>query len=141
MSADERRQAVLPFIKAGLRSNRRSSGTWSERVLAASLEAFGMAVARNVMVAHLNVDLLVEGRVIVECFGDYWHCNPELYEPNYFNKSLRCTAEAKWRRDSARINHLIELGYTVFVAWERDLRMRPERTSSLIERVLHALHE
>ena len=33
---------------------------------------------------------------IVEINGDFWHCNPKIYDKNYYNKMINMTAEDKW---------------------------------------------
>jgi len=34
-----------------------------------------------------SVDIYVPSKkLIIECFGDYWHCNPNLYKPEYYHK-------------------------------------------------------
>ena len=43
-----------------------------------------------------KVDMLNEkNNVVVEYFGDYWHCNPDTYDDDFFNKNLKCTAKEK----------------------------------------------
>jgi len=65
------------------------------------------------------VDFFIEkSNLIIEVFGDYWHCNPRTWRSDYFNKSLKMTAEEKWQSDQQRIQKLIEKGYNVVVIWE-----------------------
>lgn len=43
-----------------------------------------------------KVDMLNEkSNIVVEYFGDYWHCNPAVYDDDFFNKNLKCTAKEK----------------------------------------------
>lgn len=57
--------------------------------------------------------------VIVEFFGDYWHCNPKFYDSKYYHKILKVTASEKWEFDKKRIDEILELtGYSVLVIWE-----------------------
>lgn len=58
----------------------------------------------------------------IECYGDYWHCNPALYEPDFYHRSLHFTAAEKWRRDQVRQRQLTKQGYDVHIVWERDRR-------------------
>ena len=63
------------------------------------------------------VDFLIKGtKIIVEANGDYWHGNPKLYsELNNLQK--------KWKiNEDIRLKTLTELGYTIFVLWEYDLK-------------------
>lgn len=105
--------------------------------MARALEARGLVARCNVMVGAFNVDLLIGERLVVECFGDYWHCNPEFYDPGYFNKSLRCAAAEKWGRDRERCDWLIAAGYRVFIVWERDLKTRPAIVQLIVDRLFH----
>lgn len=135
------RLRLARFVEAGLAQNHRSKGTKGEIRVAALLEAFGFNVRRNVMIGPFNVDLLVDDPLVVEVFGDYWHCNPEVYEADYFNKSLHCTAEEKWGRDRARCDWLVAAGYRVFIMWERDLKTRPDIIQLLVRGLHHEAHQ
>lgn len=60
--------------------------------------------------------------VIIEYFGDYWHCNPEDFEPTKYNKSLRMTAQEKWVKDDERLNKILARSKTcnlIIVIWEK----------------------
>jgi very-short-patch-repair endonuclease len=91
---------------------------------------------RNVQLGRYNVDFLVEGRIIIECFGDFWHCNPQLYEPNFYNRSLHITAEEKWLKDSKRCQFLKECGYVVHSIWEYDIVNHLDRVRKEIKHLL-----
>lgn len=75
-----------------------------------------------------TVDFLVEGKYIIECYGDFWHCNPQRYGPSYFNKGKRKTAEEIWQRDSERKKTFEELGYMFMSLWESDIKNNSPRT-------------
>jgi len=60
--------------------------------------------------------------VVVEYFGDYWHCNPELYKDDFFNKSLKCTAKEKQENDRIRLNKVLARSKhisLIIVIWEK----------------------
>ena len=56
--------------------------------------------------------------LIVEYNGDYWHCNPDKYDPDYVHPSRHLTAEAIWEKDAERERQLKKAGYNVTVEWE-----------------------
>ena len=62
---------------------------------------------------------------IIECYGDYWHCNPKLYEESFYHKRAHKTAKAIWTENVSRINDLEKLGYKVKIIWESDWKKRP----------------
>lgn len=63
---------------------------------------------------------LKKGNKIIEYNGDYWHCNPEKYDVDYFNEKLNMTAKEKWDLDQQKIDFAKKEGYDVLVIWEKD---------------------
>jgi G:T-mismatch repair DNA endonuclease (very short patch repair protein) len=122
MSEPERKKRMIPFIEAGLKANKKSSQTKIEVVVGSVLDSLHVQHQNNVQIGAYNVDLLLGNKIIVECFGDFWHCNPKVYGPEYQNKSLHCAASDKWEKDKKRIEHLESLGYRVLVLWEYDIK-------------------
>jgi G:T-mismatch repair DNA endonuclease (very short patch repair protein) len=121
LSPDARAKQLAAFIAAGQRHNRRSAQTKVENSMAKLLDALGVRYHRNVQIGRSNVDFLLEGKRIIECYGDFRHCNPRLYAPAWWNGSLRMCAEEKWERDDLRIQRLIVQGYVVHVFWEWEI--------------------
>jgi hypothetical protein len=66
-----------------------------------------------------SVDIFIptENKVI-ECQGDYWHCNPSSFKPNYYNNMIHLTAQQIWNRDAEKKRLLESAGYKVEVIWE-----------------------
>lgn len=81
---------------------------------------------RNKSISLYNVDFLINGKFVIECFGDYWHCNPKIYVKDFYNASLKMTAKDKWSKDKQKISHLKKAGYNVLVVWEKDIKSSPE---------------
>ena len=61
-----------------------------------------------------------ELKIVIEYNGDYWHCNPETWKPDDFNKAIKMYAKDKWRLDFKRKMKLKNLGYYVIVIWESE---------------------
>lgn len=71
--------------------------------------------------AQKSVDIFIPSRnKVIEIYGTYWHCDPRKYDKDYFNKSVKMTAEEIWKRDDARTKYLEMLGYQVEIKWEND---------------------
>ena len=84
--------------------------------------------------AHINqysVDFLI-GDVIVECYGDYWHCNPQRYAPDYFNKAMHLRAHQRWSKDATRKGQLESWGYRMIVLWEEDIKNNPRQIQNTL---------
>jgi G:T-mismatch repair DNA endonuclease (very short patch repair protein) len=85
------------------------------------LDGLGVAYLQNVQIGRYNVDFLI-GTTIIECYGDFWHCNPALWPAGRYNGSLHVTAGEKWARDAARRSTLEQQGYTFAAYWETQIR-------------------
>lgn len=70
----------------------------------------------------------VIGKKIIEFNGDYWHCNPSIYEADYFNKSIQMKSREKWKHDSSKIKLIEAEGYHVLTIWEKDWVDSPKQT-------------
>lgn len=139
LSPDERATRLTMFIQAGQRHNKRSARTKVENAVADMLDRLNVTYQRNVPIGRCNVDFLVGRETIIECYGDYWHCNPALYEPDFYHRSLHFTAAEKWQHDQVQQRQLTEQGYDVHVIWERDIQFNAVavfRTLTLIVEVL-----
>jgi G:T-mismatch repair DNA endonuclease (very short patch repair protein) len=68
---------------------------------------------------HLSVDIYIPSiKKVIECYGDYWHCNPKKCLPDYYNKSLHMTAQEVWNKDKTKIEKLTLAGYSTEIVWE-----------------------
>lgn len=66
-----------------------------------------------------TVDIFIPSQnKVIECHGDYWHCNPSKFKPDYYNKILHLTAQEIWDRDKQKKETLENAGYRVEVIWE-----------------------
>jgi len=83
-----------------------------------------------------NVDFLVDDKYIIECYGDFWHCNPNRYAPDYFNRGKRKYARDIWERDKCRKQHFEETGYKFLSLWETDINKHPKKVLSKIKQLL-----
>ena len=88
-------------------------------------------------IGKYSVDFLVEGKLIVECYGNFWHCNPKKYPPKFYNKGLKCEAHRKWEKDLRRQRILENMGYRFLVLWETDIKFCPHYCKTLIKFNLH----
>lgn len=57
---------------------------------------------------------------IYEFYGDYWHGNPNKYNPNDFNKNNKKTFGELYQKTMDRQDKLIKMGYKIIFIWESD---------------------
>ena len=79
----------------------------------------------NLFICGYNVDIIYE-KIIIEYFGDYWHCNPDMYNADYHHQILKMTAADVWKKDKKPIKNLQKSGYTVKIIWEKDWNKKKE---------------
>ncbi len=70
-------------------------------------------------------DILIPSmNLIIECDGDFIHCNPTKYPPNfvrYPSEKKIITAKEIWERDRLRTKELIQKGFEVLRLWEFEI--------------------
>lgn len=64
---------------------------------------------------------------IIEFQGDYWHCNPKIYNGDFYHKVKQLTAKDIWDKDKEKSEIANKFGYEVIHIWESDYREDPNR--------------
>ncbi len=72
--------------------------------------------------------------LIIEYFGDYWHCNPNKYIPEYFNKKKNQTAKEIWDYDYLKLELIKSYGYNLEVIWEDELKLNNNKLLNIINK-------
>jgi very-short-patch-repair endonuclease len=92
---------------------------------------------KNILTYRVDI-LFHDINVIIEYNGDYWHCNPKYYKPDYFHQKKQKFAKEIWEEDQRRFNDLQAEGYKIFVIWQDEYINDKEKTLSLIkEKIRH----
>ena len=112
-------------------------GNKIEQKVATILSSMKVFFEQEVQIEKYNVDFLINGEYIVECYGDFWHCNPQKYKSNYFNRGKKKTAKEIWERDLGRKKLFEELGYKFIHLWECDIRNNPKKIKSKLKKFLN----
>lgn len=84
------------------------------------------------------VDMMnLKKKIVIEYFGDYWHCNPRNYKDDYLNKSVGKTAKEIQEEDKLRIKKILTDNRIslVVVIWERSFYEHG------FEKIMSILHE
>lgn len=72
--------------------------------------------------------------LIIEYFGDYWHCNPKKYKEDYFNHKKSMTAKQIWDYDNKKIDLIRSYGYNLVVVWESDFKNNTKLINKILEK-------
>jgi hypothetical protein len=65
---------------------------------------------------------------IIEFNGDYWHCNPNLYDKTFYNKVKQKTAKEIWEYDEVKANTAKNYNYKILTIWESEYNNDKEKT-------------
>jgi hypothetical protein len=69
----------------------------------------------------ISADIYIPDKnLIVEFFGDYWHCNPVKYSGDYYHRYIHLSASEIWKKDKIREDNIKKLGYEFKIIWESD---------------------
>lgn len=58
--------------------------------------------------------------ILIEFNGDYWHCNPLIYEASFFNKTNKKYAREIWLKDNKKYQLAKSKGYNIYIVWENE---------------------
>ena len=82
------------------------------------LDSLGIT-ERQYPIANYKVDGYdPETNTVYEFLGDYWHGNPEVYDPDEYNKSCSKTFGQLFDETNKRLEHIKSLGYNIITKWE-----------------------
>lgn len=72
--------------------------------------------------------------MIIEFYGDYWHCNPEKYNRDYIHAYKKMTAEDIWNKDKKRLQEIInKYNCHILIVWEKNWRQNQSEQLNLIQ--------
>lgn len=126
MSEKMKENIRLKKIKSYIKSKK-------ENEIFDEIEKMGFDVIQSYRVDTKICDIFVPKlNLIIEYFGDYWHCNPKKYDENYINKKKSLTAKEIWEYDTNKLQLIKNYGYNLEVVWESDLKNDNKIISNII---------
>lgn len=126
-----------------------------ERISNGEFKGYNRSKAEDEIIkklTELNIEtkpnFILEGKIfdiylpkfnlIIEYNGDYWHCNPNKFKPDYFNHKKNKTAKEIWEYDKNKIDLAIKNDYIVEIIWESDYK---KNKITLIDKILNKWRE
>lgn len=65
---------------------------------------------------------LTDYNICLEFFGDFWHCNPKIYDKDYYHKLKKKYAYEIWNDDTIRNNEIINsTNGPLIILWEKNI--------------------
>lgn len=72
--------------------------------------------------------------LVIEYFGDYWHCNPSKYSSNYYNQKKKKYAWELWEYDNKKLELIKSYGYNLEIVWEKELKYNNKLIENIISK-------
>jgi len=118
----------LGKIKSIIRSKK-------EKDIINEIKKLGYTVKHSYRVDTKICDIFIPKiNLIIEYNGDYWHCNPKKYKPEYYHQVKKKTAKELWEYDKNKIDLIKGYGYNLEIVWESDLREDNTLINKLIKK-------
>jgi G:T-mismatch repair DNA endonuclease (very short patch repair protein) len=106
-----------------------------EKDIIKEIKYMGYKVDHSLRVETKIYDIYIPKlNLVIEFNGDYWHCNPKKYEPDYYHQVKKKTAKELWEYDKNKIDLVIEKGYNLEVVWESDYKSDKTIINKLIKK-------
>jgi len=131
------RKKMSECMKKTLRSGKIKSKVSSkkEKEIYELLINHGYKVKRFFKIDTKICDLYIPSlNLIIEYFGDYWHCNPKKYSYDYINQKKQMTAKQIWDYDKHKVDLIISYGYNLEVIWESDFKTNTNKILTIINK-------
>jgi hypothetical protein len=127
------------------------SDLMSQRIKNGELKSYNRSKAEDEIIDYLknrNIDCQpsfnLDGKIfdiyipkynlLIEYNGDYWHCNPEKYDENYYHKKKDKLAKEIWEYDKNKLYLAEKNDYTYEVIWELDYKKDPTIINKIINK-------
>jgi G:T-mismatch repair DNA endonuclease (very short patch repair protein) len=118
----------LGKIKSGITSKK-------EKEIGVFLKSLGLKYVPSYRVDSKICDIYIPSlNLIIEYFGDYWHCNPNKYNEDYFNQKKSMSAKEIWDYDKMKIDLIINYGYNLEVIWETELKSNNNKIITILNK-------
>ena len=80
----------------------------------------------------------ITNKKCIEFNGDFWHCNPNLFDGDYLHRIKKIKASQVWENDSNKIEFMKRNGYEVLVIWESEYKKNPQQ---ILDRCINFLNK
>jgi G:T-mismatch repair DNA endonuclease (very short patch repair protein) len=128
MSEHMKKTRRLGKIKSGITSRK-------EKEIIEFLKEYNIQSIQSYRVDTKICDIYIPSlNLIIEYFGDYWHCNPNKYPEDYFNKKKGMSAKEIWDYDKNKIDLILSYGYNLEVVWENELKHDNKKIITILEK-------
>ena len=123
----ESQKRAVRILNSGVMSN---INTKPQKIIDDMLSSKSIEFIKEYSVTYYAMDnYLTESGLFIEVMGDFWHCNPLVYDEVKYKQQ-----KAAVRRDKAKHTYVkTKFGKEILYIWESDIIDRPDLCSQLID--------
>lgn len=116
LSEEEKNRRRKQWGLQGLKCPKKS--TKIEIIIKNILDSKNISYKTQQPIDRWSVDFLLDNGKIIECFGDYWHCNPQRYSSDY---KLTEAQQKNIKRDKEKISYFEKENRNYLILWETEI--------------------
>lgn len=106
-----------------------------EKEIGELLKSLGVDYIPSYRVDSKICDIYIPSiNLIIEYFGDYWHCNPNKYCEDYFNQKKNMFAKEIWDYDEKKVGLIKSYDYNLEIVWESDLKLSNNKIINILNK-------
>jgi len=134
MSPEERLKVKEKMARIGSKKTHKKKDTSIELKIGEYLTSIGVSHMSNHVHSIFTFDFYIPSvNLVIECQGDYWHCNPLKYSDKIPDKIQIKNME----RDSRKVQYLKDNGFRSLFIWEYDINRNFENVKLKILNMLN----
>jgi len=89
------------------------------KIISNILDGLNIEYVMEKMIKGKFVDyFLPKYNMVIEYYGDYWHCNPNKFNKEYYMSQLKMEAKEVWEKDKKRIDLIKTEVNSILIIWE-----------------------
>lgn len=77
-----------------------------------------------------------EHNLIIECYGDYWHANPQMFKETDMIHSKK-TAKEFWEYDEIKKDNYVSNSYKFLILWENEINSNLTECKQKIQNIIN----
>lgn len=88
-------------------------------------EKMNILIEREKAIGTKYIDGYIENSLLIEFYGDYWHCNPSIYDKddNILQHHKQIPVKQIWELDGKRNEYILEnCNLPMIIVWEKSFR-------------------
>ncbi len=102
-------------------------------------------IEREKPIGNKFIDGFIENKLLIEFYGDYWHCNPNVYNVDDYilQHHKQILVKDIWNLDSKRNEYILkQINLPLLIVWERSFIQNKDNViNEIVENFLKGVYK